>query len=125
MWGTGHHRDLTEFAPKAVQCSSVWVWDKFLDPEIKKIASGAWEPSPYGAFFGLGNGIDITCCGDQVSAENKAKIMAERDAIIGGKHVFAGPLSDSDGKERVKAGGSARRWRPLGDGLVRSRRVSQ
>ncbi len=54
VWSTGHHRDLTEFAPKAVQCSSVWVWDQFLDPEIKKIAGGTWEPSPYGAFFGLG-----------------------------------------------------------------------
>ena len=30
--------------------------------------------------------------------------MAERDAIIDGKHVFAGPLTDRDGKERVAAG---------------------
>ena len=105
VWSTGHHRDLTEFAPKAVQCSSVWVWDKFLEPEIKKIAAGTWEPSPYGAFLGIKDGgTDITCCGDQVSAENKAKIMAEREAIIGGKHVFAGPLTDRDGNEKVAAG---------------------
>jgi len=104
VWSTGHHRDLTEFAPKAVQCSSGWVWDQFLEPEIAKIGAGTWEPSPYGAFFGLGNGIDITCCGDQVSEENKAKIMAERDAIIAGKHVFAGPLKAADGTEKVAAG---------------------
>jgi basic membrane lipoprotein Med (substrate-binding protein (PBP1-ABC) superfamily) len=110
VWSTGHHRDLTEFAPKAVQCSSVWVWDQFLEPEIKKIADGTWEPSPYGAFFGLGNGIDIACCGDQVSEENKAKIMAERQAIIDGKHVFAGPLKAADGTEKVAAGAV------LGDG---------
>ncbi|MCB1502661.1 MAG: BMP family ABC transporter substrate-binding protein [Bauldia sp.] len=110
VWSTGHHRDLSEFAPKAVQCSSVWVWDKFLDPEIQKIAAGTWEPSPYGAFFHIGNGIDIACCGDQVSEENKAKIMAERQAIIDGKHVFAGPLADRDGNEKVKGG------EVLGDG---------
>ena len=51
IYGTGHHRDLREFAPKATLCSSVWVWDKFLDPELKKIAAGNWEPSPYGAFL--------------------------------------------------------------------------
>jgi basic membrane protein A and related proteins len=30
--------------------------------------------------------------------------MAERQAIIGGKHVYAGPLKDRDGKERVASG---------------------
>jgi basic membrane protein A and related proteins len=111
VWGTGHHRDLSEFAPKAVQCSSVWVWDTFLEPEIKKIASGSWAPSPYGAFLGIKDGgPDITCCGDQVSKENADKIMAERQALIDGKHVFAGPLKDRDGKERVAAG------QVLGDG---------
>ena len=46
IYGTGHHRDLREFAPTATQCSSVWVWDRFLEPEIKKIVDGAWEPEP-------------------------------------------------------------------------------
>ena len=32
------------------------------------------------------------------------KVMAERQAIIGGKHVYAGPLKDRDGKERVASG---------------------
>jgi basic membrane lipoprotein Med (substrate-binding protein (PBP1-ABC) superfamily) len=105
VWGTGHHRDLSEFAPKAVQCSSVWVWDTFLGPEIEKIASGSWSPSPYGAFLGIKDGgPDITCCGDQVSKENADKIKAERQAIIDGKQVYAGPLKDRDGKERVAAG---------------------
>ena len=43
MYATGHHRDLSEFS-SATQCSSVWVWDRFLIPEIKKIAaSEAWD----------------------------------------------------------------------------------
>src|SRR5215813_5913944 len=48
IYGTGHHRDMREFAPKATICSSVWVWDRFLVPEIKKIGSGSWSPAPYG-----------------------------------------------------------------------------
>jgi len=32
------------------------------------------------------------------------KVMAERAAIIGGKHIFAGPLKDTAGNEKVAAG---------------------
>ncbi len=103
--GTGHHRDMSEFAGAATQCSSLWVWDKFLGPEIKKIIAGKWNPGPYGAFLSIAEGgTDVICCGDAVSSENAVKITAERDAIIAGKHVFAGPLSDRDGKEKVAAG---------------------
>lgn len=111
VFGTGHHRDLGEFAPKATQCSSVWVWDRFLEPEIKKIASGEWAPNPYGAFLSIKEGgTDIACCGSAVPQDAADRIKAEREAIIGGKHVFAGPLSDREGKERVAAGAV------LGDG---------
>ncbi|WP_346907469.1 BMP family ABC transporter substrate-binding protein [uncultured Roseibium sp.] len=104
IYGTGHHRDLSEFS-KATQCSSVWTWDRFLKPEIERIAAGSFEPAAYGAFLSINDGlIDIACCGDAVSEELKAKVMAERDAIIGGKQIFAGPLSDRDGTVRVKEG---------------------
>lgn len=102
--GTGHHRDLSEFS-SATQCSSVWRWEKFLQPEIEKIASGNFEPAPWGAFLSIAQGgTDIACCGDAVSDELKAKVMAEREAIIAGKHVFAGPLKDRDGADRVASG---------------------
>ncbi|MEM6464216.1 MAG: BMP family ABC transporter substrate-binding protein [Pseudomonadota bacterium] len=110
--GTGHHRDLSEFSD-ATQCSSVWTWDRFLKPEIEKIVSGEFEPMPFGAFLSIGDGaIDIACCGPAVSEDLKAKVMAERDAILAGKHVFAGPLSDRDGTVRVAEG------EVLGDGAL-------
>ena len=93
------------FAPKATVCSSVWVWDKFLVPEIKKIEAGNWKPAPYGAFIEMGaGGSDIAGFGPAVAKNNSAQIMAERDAIMKGKQIYAGPLSDRDGKERVAAG---------------------
>lgn len=105
VYGTGHHRDLSEYAPKATVCSSVWTWSKFLVPELEKIKAGTWSPSPYGAFPGIKEGgTDIACCGAAVSAENKKKIMDARQSIIDGKPVFAGPLKDRDGKERLAAG---------------------
>jgi basic membrane protein A len=105
IYGTGHHRDLREFAPKATLCSSAWTWDKHLTPTLKKVAAGNWQPSPYGAFPGIKDGgTDIACCNTVVPKEVVDKVTAERAAIIGGKHIFSGPLKDTAGKERVAAG---------------------
>jgi basic membrane protein A and related proteins len=110
VYGTGHHRDLSEFST-ATQCSSVWVWDRYLTPTIQAIAAGEWETSPYGAFLSIAQGgTDIECCGDAVPDEVEAMIMEERQAILDGKHVFAGPISDAQGTERVAEG------EVLGDG---------
>lgn len=112
VYGTGHHRDFREFAPEAVQCSSIWVWDRFLKVEIDRIQAGEWEPNQFGAFLSIDEGgTDIACCGDRVSSEQADKIMAAREEIMNGKRqVYAGPLADRDGTERVAAG------EVLGDG---------
>jgi basic membrane lipoprotein Med (substrate-binding protein (PBP1-ABC) superfamily) len=105
VYGTGHHRDLRQFAPKATLCSSVWIWDKFLIPELKKIEAGNWKPAPYGAFIEMKDGgTDIAGFGAAVPKDKAAAITAERDAILKGKQIYAGPLKDRDGKERVAAG---------------------
>jgi basic membrane lipoprotein Med (substrate-binding protein (PBP1-ABC) superfamily) len=102
--GTGHHRDMSEFAPKATVCSSVWVWDRFLVPEIKKIMAGNWKPSPYGAFPGIAEGGTDIKLSALVPKEIADKVMAEREAIIKGKKIYAGPIADGSGKEHVPAG---------------------
>ncbi|MEH3085217.1 MAG: BMP family ABC transporter substrate-binding protein [Xylophilus ampelinus] len=104
--GTGHHRDMRQFAPKATICSSVWVWDRYLVPEIKKIMAGNWKPAPHGAFLSMAQGgTDIPLdFGPAVPKDKAALILAERDAILKGKQVYAGPIKDRDGKERVPAG---------------------
>ena len=64
VYGTGHHRDFREFAPKATVCSSVWVWDRFLKNELEKIIAGNWVPAPHGALLSMKEGgTDIACCG--------------------------------------------------------------
>jgi basic membrane protein A len=105
VYGTGHHRDLRQFAPKATLCSSVWVWDRFLTPELKKIMAGNWKPAEYGAFISMKDGgTDIAGFGPAVPKDKAALITAERDALMKGKQIYAGPLADRDGKERVAKG---------------------
>lgn len=104
IYGTGHHRDMRQYAPKATVCSSVWVWDKFLVPQIKQIEAGNWQPPKNGALVETKDGgTDIAAFGPAVPADMQAIIRAERQAIINGKQIYAGPLSDRDGKLRVPA----------------------
>jgi len=105
VWGTGHHRDMREFAEKATQSSSIWVWDRYLTPTLKTIIAGNWKTNPWGAFIGIKDGgTDIACCGSDVPQKVVDLVKAEREAIINGKHVFEGPIYDQSGKERVPAG---------------------
>src|SRR5260370_9068922 len=111
LYGTGHHRDLREFAPKATLCSSAWTWDKHLIPTLKKVAAGNWEPSPYGAFPGIKDGgTDIACCNTVVPKAAVDKVKAERAAIVAGKQIFTLPMKDIAGTERLAAG------KPIEDG---------
>ncbi|KIG10745.1 BMP family ABC transporter substrate-binding protein [Caballeronia concitans] len=105
VYATGHHRDMRQYAPKSTLCSSVWVWDKFLIPEVRKIKAGNWQPVPNGALIEMKDGgTDIAGFSDAVPADKQALIRAERDAIIKGKQIYAGPLGSGDGQQRVAGG---------------------
>jgi basic membrane protein A and related proteins len=107
VFATGHAVDLHELAPKSALCASIWVWDKYLTPEIKKIADGNWQADPNSVLLGqTRGGVDIACCSKELPEQELAKLLDERDRIIiSGKQVFAGPLVDGEDKERVPAGG--------------------
>jgi basic membrane protein A and related proteins len=104
-YAVAHQRDKSTAAPKSVLCSSIWSWTGYLASEIKAIQAGGWKPSGKTDLPGFKEGgSDIVCCNAVVPAAVAEKVKAERAAIIAGKEVYAGPLSDRDGKERVAAG---------------------
>jgi basic membrane protein A and related proteins len=106
VFATGHAVDLHEAAPNSALCSSVWVWDRYLNSEIKKIAAGNWQAEPDDQLLGMiRGGVDIACCSTAIAHLTMARVLDERDGIlIHKKQVFTGPLSDNDDKERVPAG---------------------
>jgi basic membrane protein A and related proteins len=107
VFATGHAVDLHEVAPKSALCASIWVWDRYLSPEIKKIAAGNWQADPNNLLLGqTQGGVDIACCSKELTETAMATLLDVRDGIIiSKKQVFAGPLMDNDNRERVPAGG--------------------
>jgi basic membrane protein A len=115
VYGIGLQRDMRENAPKATLCSVIYVWDRYLTPQVKKLVAGDWHPSAWGDFVSIKDGgIDIACCNAVVPKEVVAQVEQARQAIIDGKQVFAGPLSDGTGAIKVPAGqvlGDADLWK--------------
>ena len=104
-YAVAFQRDKAGFAPQSVLCSSAWVWTGYLESAIKKIAAGNWSADTAGGLPGIKEGgTDIVCCNAVLPKDVVADITATRAAIIGGKEVFAGPLQDNTGNERVASG---------------------
>ena len=103
VFATGRAVSLLPVTPKATLCSAIWSWNRYIIPQIGKIAAGGWTASPNGALIGMiGGATDVVCCNEAVSQESMAKFIAARDdIIIMQKEVFSGPLKDREGKERV------------------------
>jgi basic membrane protein A and related proteins len=106
VYGVGSELDMMPNAPKATLCSTVYTWDRYLEPQIKKIEAGDWHPSAWGDFVGMKDGgLDIACCNSAVPKEAVDKVQEARNEILAGKlQVFSGPLSDASGTVRVPAG---------------------
>lgn len=102
--GTGHHSDMSKVAPKATVCSSVWRWDRYLLPELKKIMAGNWKPDLEGDLPSFRDGpTDIVLNMALVPEDLAQMVMEERQALIDGKDIFAGAL-DQHGKPLPMAG---------------------
>lgn len=106
VYGVGSQLDMMPNAPKATLCSTIYTWDRYLEPQIKKIEAGNWHPSAWGDFVEIKDGgLDIACCNSVVPKEITEKVKQARDEILAGKlQVFAGPLKDASGTVKVPAG---------------------
>ena len=82
---------------------------KLMPASVAFDTEGAPTPALLKKLQSLGFGADAVP-GLKRQPDGKAEslfvdqMMAERQAIVEGKHVFAGPLSDLEGKQRVAAG---------------------
>ncbi len=103
VYSIGYNSDMSQFAPKSHLTAPVWNWGPFYVETIKQVQDGTWKAAS--TWPGLAEGIvDLAPMSDMVPQDVQDKVMAKKEAIKGGEHVFVGPIRDQKGVERVAAG---------------------
>ena len=102
----GFQLDMSKHAPNGILTSVVFNWDKHLKPTIEKMVAGTWEPSPWGAFPGMAEGVvSLAPLSDKIPADIQAKMKATADKIVAGEFSpFTGPIYGQDGAIVVAEG---------------------
>jgi basic membrane protein A len=108
-YGVGYDADMSKFAPKAVLTSPIWNWGVFYTDLVKQVQAGTWKTNQY--WGGWKDGlVDLAPFGPMVTADVKTMADAEIAKFKSGEEtiftVFAGPLKDQTGAEKVPSGKS-------------------
>lgn len=101
-----HHADLLKFAPKGYITGAVWNWGNLYRDIAKGTLDGTWKPGDVAG--GLDKGyVGLASFGPSVPESAKERAKQVIQSIISGEtKVFAGPIKDNRGKERVAKGES-------------------
>ncbi|MCA1944683.1 MAG: BMP family ABC transporter substrate-binding protein [Desulfovibrio sp.] len=104
VYSIGYNSDMSSFAPKAHLTAAVWNWPVFYTEMVKQVQNKTWKPEAL--WWGMDTGlVDIAPMGPMVPQDVKDMVEAKKKAIIDKSFtVFAGPVKDQKGEERIKAG---------------------
>ena len=103
VYSIGYNSDMSQFAPKSHLTAPIWNWGPFYVETVKQVKEGTWKAAS--TWPGLAEGIvDLAPMSDMVPKDVQDMVMAKKEAIKNGEHVFVGPLKDQKGVEKVAAG---------------------
>lgn len=104
IYSIGYNVDMSRFAPKTNLTSPVWNWGPYYTQVIQSVLDKTWKSEQY--WGPMSDGIvGLAPISDKVPADVQKLVADKKAEIESGKlNVFAGPLKDNDGKERVAAG---------------------
>ncbi|MCL4167153.1 UNVERIFIED_CONTAM: hypothetical protein GTU68_003284, partial [Idotea baltica] len=98
---TGYDSDQSENFPEIWLTAAIYDWGPYYTSRVEAVRDGSWEKGDY--YGGIDDGFtDIAPFGKIVDSAVQDEINAVRDQIIDGSFdIFAGPISDQEGEERV------------------------
>ena len=102
IFNIGSYQDAMPSAGAYWLTGVVWDWRKFYTDYATGLLNGTWKART--VVEGLGVGSGITPWGPKVPANVKAAVGKVQAKMKAGWTPFRGPISDSSGKLRVKAG---------------------
>ena len=100
----GYNTDSPTAAPKAYLTAPIWNWGPYYASQVKAIVDGTWKATNY--WGGMKEGIvALAPLTSLAPAEAKSKIDELSAKIKDGSfNIFAGPIMDQDGNEKVPSG---------------------
>lgn len=104
VYTLGYYSDMSKFGPKTNLTSIEQTWGKFYIKTIEDVLAGRWKSE--NVMGGLREGlIKMQPLNAAVPAPVREKVAKLGEEIAAGTlHIFAGPITDQDGKVRVPAG---------------------
>jgi len=105
-YSIGFQLDMSQHAPNGHLTSVMFNWDKYLLPTLAALKDGTWEPSEWGAFPAMADGVvSLSPLHPDIPEDVVARIEQTRAAILAGEFSpFDGPVVAQDGTEVVAAG---------------------
>lgn len=103
----GYNADASKAAPKAWVTAPIWNWGPYYTKTTQSVIDGTWKSEQY--YGSMADGlVGYAPLAADVPADVKTKIdKAAADIKAGSFKPFTGPIKDSAGAEKVKAGTSA------------------
>ena len=120
IYSIGYHYDASELAPEGWLTGSDWAWTALYTDIVETMVAGGFVESEYNGDYRIGYqdadapfvAFEPSEFGPAVDEEAKALIAAALEEFttdvdgdgVGDLNIFAGPLSDRDGVERIADG---------------------
>ncbi len=100
----GYDSDQSANYPEVWLTAPIYNWGQYYTAQIQSLFDGTWKKDDY--YGSLKDGFNLLApFGKLVSDATKSEIEAKKAKIIDGSlNVFAGPLKDNKGAEKVAAG---------------------
>lgn len=100
----GNDSIMESYAPKAHLASPYWDWSPYYIDRVKAVMAGTWKTGSY--FGGFKEGVVDLSPLNSVVPDDVKKLVDEKKAAIkaGTLDVYAGPIKDNTGAEKVAKG---------------------
>ncbi|NNU81366.1 BMP family ABC transporter substrate-binding protein [Halovulum dunhuangense] len=105
VWSIGSTGDFSAYVKNAQLVSFELDWSAAHIEAARNVMAGTWEPTARWRGLGPDGFVKMTSSSPDLPSEVAAEIAAAEAAIVDGSlEIFAGPLTDNTGVERVAAG---------------------
>ncbi len=103
-YAVGYNSPTKDAAPKAYLTAPLFHWGAFYVDDVQKIIDGTWTSRDY--WEGLKSGmVSLDDLSENCADGTADKVKEAQDKIVSGElSIFAGPLKDNEGNEKVPAG---------------------